>query len=50
MHAEDFSSLHTGGAQFVFGDAHVQFLSENIDGRVYQALFTRAGGEVVGEY
>ena len=50
QHAEDFGSLHTGGAQFVFGDAHVQFLSENIDDSVYRALCTRAGGEVVGEF
>ncbi len=26
-----FSSLHTGGAQFVFGDGSVHFISENID-------------------
>lgn len=50
QHAEDFGSLHTGGAQFVFGDAHVQFLSDNIDTGIYQALFTRAGGEVVGDF
>lgn len=41
-----FSSHHTGGAQFVFGDSHVRFLSDGIDARVYSALGTIAGGEV----
>jgi prepilin-type N-terminal cleavage/methylation domain-containing protein/prepilin-type processing-associated H-X9-DG protein len=45
-----FSSRHPGGANFGFGDGHVTFLQENIDLRVYQALSTRAGGEVVDGY
>lgn len=49
-HLEDFSSFHEGGAQFVFGDGRVRFISENIDEGVYQALATRQGGEVVGDY
>ncbi|MDA1018220.1 MAG: DUF1559 domain-containing protein [Planctomycetota bacterium] len=49
-HPEDFSSGHVGGAQFVFGDAHVQFISENIDERIYRALCTRNGGDVLGEF
>ncbi len=43
-------SLHRGGAQFVFADGHVAFISENIDQTLLDALATRAGGEVIGEY
>ena len=42
-----YGSNHPGGAQFVFCDGHVMFMSENIDWNVYQALGTRAGGETV---
>lgn len=49
-HAEDFGSPHEGGAQFILGDGHVRFISENIDEGVFQSLATRAGGEVVGEF
>jgi prepilin-type N-terminal cleavage/methylation domain-containing protein len=49
-HPEDFGSAHVGGAQFILADGHVVFISENIDERVMQALATRNGGEVVGEF
>jgi len=42
-----FGSNHPGGAMFVFADGHVQFVGETIDFDTYQALSTRAGGEVV---
>jgi prepilin-type processing-associated H-X9-DG protein len=42
-----FSSGHTGGAQFVFADGHVQFISQNIDQNTYNWLATVAGGEVL---
>jgi len=45
-----FSSVHVGGAQFLFGDGRVKFLSENIDRKTFQALGTFAGGEVPGQY
>jgi prepilin-type N-terminal cleavage/methylation domain-containing protein len=39
-------SLHLGGgAYFAFGDGSVRFISENIDGFVWEAMATRAGGE-----
>jgi prepilin-type N-terminal cleavage/methylation domain-containing protein/prepilin-type processing-associated H-X9-DG protein len=38
-----FASNHPGGAQFVFGDGHVEFISENIDLDTYQNLSTIAG-------
>ncbi|MBN2579101.1 MAG: DUF1559 domain-containing protein, partial [Pirellulales bacterium] len=36
-----FGSRHRGGCNFVFGDGHAVFLSENIDLEVYQAVSTR---------
>jgi prepilin-type N-terminal cleavage/methylation domain-containing protein len=44
------SSLHEGGAQFLLGDGSVRFISENIDVKTFDALTTRNGGEVVGEF
>ena len=49
-HFDDFSSNHTGGAQFCLADGSVRFISENIDSGVYQSLATIQGGEVVGEF
>jgi prepilin-type processing-associated H-X9-DG protein len=53
---DDFSSRHTGGSHFLFGDGSVRFLrsipGDNADGTstpegvAFQALGTRAGGEV----
>ncbi len=42
-----YGSEHPGGAQFVFCDGHVQFLSDIIDMKVYRALSTRSGGETI---
>ena len=49
-HIDDFSSPHTGGAHFTFGDGSVKFVSTNVDLGVYQALATRAGGETKHEF
>ena len=49
-HFDDFSSHHTGGAQFCQADGSVRFISENIDKGVYRSLATINGGEVIGEY
>ncbi len=48
-HFDDFSSYHPGGANFMRADVSVTFLSDNIDLQVYQAMATRAGGEVVSQ-
>lgn len=45
-----FKSFHPGGAQFVFVDGSVHFLSENIDHATYQRLGGRADGLPVGEF
>jgi len=50
IHPEDWSSSHEGGVHFMLGDGHVRFISENIDTPTFQALATRAGGEVLGEF
>jgi hypothetical protein len=44
-----FFSLHWGGANFVFGDGAVRFLSYNADS-VLEALSTRNKGDKIGEY
>ncbi|MCG6154568.1 DUF1559 domain-containing protein [Rubinisphaera margarita] len=54
-----FSSLHSGGAQFLLLDGSVRFLSENIDNEAdntntvdstYERLADRKDGQVVGEF
>jgi len=42
-----FSSDHPSGAQFLFIDGHVVFISDDIDYDTYQALSTYAGQEVL---
>jgi len=44
------SSMHPGGALHLLGDGSVQFLSENIDERVYAALATFAGKEQIDQF
>ncbi|MGQ0634851.1 MAG: H-X9-DG-CTERM domain-containing protein, partial [Planctomycetaceae bacterium] len=41
---------HTGGAHHLLGDGAVRFLSQNLNANVYDALASRNGGEVVGEF
>ncbi|WP_145267271.1 DUF1559 domain-containing protein [Calycomorphotria hydatis] len=41
-----FGSNHVGGANFLFGDGSVTFLSENIDLGTYKSLASINGGEV----
>jgi prepilin-type N-terminal cleavage/methylation domain-containing protein len=46
-HNLHFWSYHPGGALFVRVDGSVQFLGYSLDFAVFQALSTRAGGEVL---
>jgi prepilin-type processing-associated H-X9-DG protein len=42
-------SFHSGGANVVFADGHVDFLIASIDIRIVARLVTRDGGEVVSD-
>jgi len=42
--ATGFSSLHTGGAQFLLGDGSVRFISNNVAALTYQQLSTIGDG------
>ncbi|MEX0792124.1 MAG: DUF1559 domain-containing protein [Pirellulaceae bacterium] len=42
-----FASTHPGGGQFSMVDGSTRFISENIDGNIYEALATRKGQEVI---
>ncbi|MDD3589458.1 MAG: DUF1559 domain-containing protein [Thermoguttaceae bacterium] len=43
-----FSSDHPSGANFLFGDGSVHFISETVDQETIRALSTRADGETKG--
>ena len=44
---QDVYSFHPGGANILFADGHVLFMSASIDIREFVKMVTRAGGEVV---
>jgi prepilin-type N-terminal cleavage/methylation domain-containing protein/prepilin-type processing-associated H-X9-DG protein len=46
---DTFWSMHPGGANFLFGDGSVHFLSRSIDPYTYQHLATIAGGESLAD-
>ena len=39
-----------GGCNVLFGDGSVRFISKDIDPKVFEAISTMAGGEVVGAF
>ena len=40
-------SFHSGGAQAVFCDGHVQFLRDGVAPQIVRMLVTPSGGEVI---
>jgi len=49
-HESCAASFHEGGAQFVFADGHVRFISETIDEKTYKYLGGRADGHPVSGF
>ena len=47
-HADDFTSRHAGGVNFLFADGSVRFINSNVNINAWVAAGTRAGGEVAG--
>jgi prepilin-type N-terminal cleavage/methylation domain-containing protein/prepilin-type processing-associated H-X9-DG protein len=45
-----FASFHSGGANAVFTDGSVHFLNTSLDGRVFMAMASVAGGEVLPDF
>lgn len=50
FHPESYTSRHSGGVNFLFGDGSVRFITDSIDGNTWVKLGTRQGGEVAGDY
>lgn len=48
--ADATASYHITGVNLLFGHGSVHMISSNVDPNTYQALCTRNGGEVVGNY
>ncbi|RLS46084.1 MAG: DUF1559 domain-containing protein [Planctomycetota bacterium] len=48
-HTDEMYSEHVGGANILFGDGSIRFISEFTDGFVWVAVSTRNGGEVVSD-
>jgi prepilin-type processing-associated H-X9-DG protein/prepilin-type N-terminal cleavage/methylation domain-containing protein len=44
---QDVYSFHPGGANILFADGHVKFVSADIDIREFVRMVTRTGGEIV---
>lgn len=47
---DEVFSFHTGGANVVFGDGHVQFITDSIDPVAMAIIVSRSGGEVVPNF
>ena len=45
--ADATSSYHVAGVNFLFGDGSVHSISNTVNGTIFEALLTRAGGEPV---
>lgn len=45
-----FSSMHSGGAQFLLADGSVRFMSENVDQKLYSYLGNREDMQLLDEF
>jgi prepilin-type processing-associated H-X9-DG protein len=43
-------SRHTGGVHILLCDGSTRFVSDNIDMVTWQAIATKSGGEVIGDF
>lgn len=46
----DFGSRHAAGAHFLFCEGSVRFIGDSVDSETFQALFTPAGQETLGDF
>ena len=46
-HGDQYWAMHPGGANFLFCDGSVRFIKEQVGFAIFQALATRAGGEIL---
>lgn len=46
---DEIYAFHTGGANFLYGDGSVHFLTEDLNIDLFVTLFTRAAGDVASE-
>jgi len=49
-YGQEFHSYHPGGASFTLADGSSRFVSENLDIKVFAAILSRQGKELVGEF
>jgi prepilin-type processing-associated H-X9-DG protein len=49
-HVEDSNSEHPNGVNFLFCDGSVHIINNEIDAHLWEALGTRTGGEVIGDF
>lgn len=49
-HVEDSNSEHPNGVNFLFCDGSVRLINDEIDPRIWEAIGTRAGGEITGAF
>lgn len=47
LHVGGFASYHSGGANFLFADGSIRFLSQSIDAVTYQSMGDRADGRLI---
>ena len=48
-HVEDLKSRHSSGVNILLADGSVRMLQNTISPSAWEALGTRAGGEVIGD-